>query len=83
VGTPVVALFGATDAGVSGPRGGPATVLYDKVPCSPCFLRACPVPGHPCLANLPVDRVHRAVLDALAGPRGASTLAGRPPGDRP
>jgi heptosyltransferase II len=75
VGTPVVALFGATDPGVSGPRGGPSTVLYEKVPCSPCFLRECPVPGHPCLSRIAPERVHRAVLDALEGPSPASTFA--------
>jgi heptosyltransferase-2 len=78
VGTPVVALFGATDPRISGPRGGPSRVLYEKVPCSPCFLRHCPVPGHPCLAGLSVERVREAVLEALADPRGAGTFAPSP-----
>ncbi len=67
VGTPVVALFGSTDPAVCGSRGGPATVLYEKVACSPCYLRECPVPGHPCLDRLPVDRVRDAVRAVLAG----------------
>ncbi len=68
LGTPVVALFGATDPTVSGPAGpGPRELLWDPEPCSPCFLRTCPVAGHPCLEKLGVARVHgavRAVLDA-------------------
>jgi heptosyltransferase-2 len=58
LGTPVVALFGASDPVVSAPAGaGPRAVLHDPEPCSPCFLRECPVPGHPCLAKISVDRV--------------------------
>ena len=58
VGTPVVALFGATDPVVSAPLGpGELRLIYEPEPCSPCFLRECPVPGHPCLAKIPVERV--------------------------
>ena len=41
VGTPVVALFGPTSAVRTGPYGVGHTVLSGKVPCSPCFSRAC------------------------------------------
>ncbi len=41
VGTPVVALFGPTSAVRTGPYGAGHTVLSGKVPCSPCFSRAC------------------------------------------
>ena len=62
LGVPVVALFGASDPVVSAPVGpGPRTVLYDPEPCSPCFLRTCPVAGHPCLAKIGVERVLREV----------------------
>ena len=60
LGTPVLALFGATDPNVSGPIGpGPRTVLMDPEPCSPCFLRDCPIPGHPCLTKIGAARVLR------------------------
>jgi heptosyltransferase-2 len=66
VGTPLLALFGSTDPAVCGPRGaGPATVLYEKVSCSPCYLKECPVEGHPCLDRFTVDRVHATVLSML------------------
>jgi heptosyltransferase-2 len=68
LGTPVVALFGATDPAVCGPRGhGPARVLYERVACSPCWLRECPVPGHPCLDGLSLERVLAEVRGLLRG----------------
>jgi heptosyltransferase-2 len=83
VGTPVVALFGATDPGISGPRGGLATVVSEPVPCAPCFLRECPVPGHPCLSRIAPARVRDAVLDALGLPRAAATFPGTSPDRSP
>jgi heptosyltransferase-2 len=66
VGTPVLALFGATDPVVSAPIGAePRHLVYDPEPCSPCFLRACAVPGHPCLTKIGVGRVERLVRGVL------------------
>lgn len=68
VGTPVVALFGATDPIVSAPLGpGELRLVHDPEPCSPCFLRECPVPGHPCLAKIPVERVLQEVGSLVSG----------------
>lgn len=68
VGAPVLALFGATDPVVSSPLGQRARhLVYEPEPCSPCFLRTCPIPGHPCLTKLGVGRIHRAARDLLAG----------------
>ena len=66
VGTPVLALFGSTDPAGCGPMGrAPATVLYEKVECSPCYLKVCPVPGHPCLDQFAVERVHAEAVALL------------------
>ena len=66
VGTPILALFGSTDPAGCGPMGrGKTTVLYEKVPCSPCYLRECPVEGHPCLDQFSVDRVHKEAVALL------------------
>ena len=42
LGTPVVAIFGSTDPGATGPFTDRATVLRHPLPCSPCFQRTCP-----------------------------------------
>jgi heptosyltransferase-2 len=64
-GTPVVALYGATDPGGSTPWGPKARALrVNGVPCAPCFLRDCTVEGHPCLARLAPDEAWEA-LEAL------------------
>ena len=68
IGTPIVALFGASDPNVSAPLGiGPRDVLYEPEPCSPCFLRACPVQGHPCLAKIGPAQVRRTLHRHLPG----------------
>ena len=62
IGTPLVALFGASDPNVSAPLGtGPREVLYEPAPCSPCFRRTCNVAGHPCLRKIDVSRVMAAI----------------------
>ena len=64
VGTPVVALFGPTDPGRTGPLGDRHTVLRRDLSCSPCFLKQCPY-GHECMEETAVDEVCRAVRDTL------------------
>lgn len=68
LGTPVLALFGATDLRVSGPLGpGPRRLLLGSAPCSPCFLRDCPIPGHPCLTQIGASRALREAQALLDG----------------
>ncbi|MCE9581400.1 MAG: lipopolysaccharide heptosyltransferase II [Planctomycetes bacterium] len=59
VGTPVVAIFGPTDPRTTRPFGGKHTVVQHKVECSPCLLRECPI-DHPCMRDLPVEKVWAA-----------------------
>ena len=54
VGTPVVAFFGATDPGRTGPSGSPSRVLDRYVFCSPCFKTECPY-GHECMREIGVE----------------------------
>jgi heptosyltransferase-2 len=60
VGTPVVALFGPTDPGRTGPTGAPSEVLDRYVFCSPCYLKECPY-GHECMREISVEMVAGAV----------------------
>ncbi len=43
LGVPTVAIFGSTEPLLTGPMGARTAVLRHHVPCSPCFLRECPI----------------------------------------
>jgi heptosyltransferase-2 len=43
LGVPTVAVFGSTEPLLTGPLGPRTNVLRHHVPCSPCFLRECPI----------------------------------------
>jgi heptosyltransferase II len=59
LGVPVVALFGSTDPGATGPFTDRATVIRHPLPCSPCFQRTCEE-GYACLEAISVDEVTQA-----------------------
>jgi heptosyltransferase-2 len=66
LGTPVVVPFGSTSPELTGP-GLPGDarhqLLRANVPCSPCFLRECPIDFR-CMTGISVDHVVTAVLRA-------------------
>jgi heptosyltransferase-2 len=66
LGTPTLAIFGSTDAAVTGPVGAHARVVRHAVECSPCLLRHCPI-DHPCMEGLSVDHVLEAGRLLAAG----------------
>jgi len=43
LGVPTMAVFGSTEPQLTGPMGPRSRVLRHHVPCSPCFLRECPL----------------------------------------
>jgi heptosyltransferase II len=61
---PLVALFGSTDPGATGPFTSRATVIRHPLPCSPCFKRTCEV-GYACLTAISVDEVTAAARSWL------------------
>lgn len=56
---PLVALFGSTDPGATGPFTSRATVIHHPLPCSPCFKRTCEA-DYACLTAISVDEVAAA-----------------------
>ena len=67
LGTPVVAPFGSTSPELTGPGlpGDPRhRLLKSDAPCSPCFLRECPIDFR-CMNGISVERVVAAVLSIL------------------
>ena len=68
LGTPQVALFGATAPAWYGPRGGRAVALAHAVPCGPCDRKECRNTEEPLLCQrlLTVDEVCAAAGQLLA-----------------
>jgi heptosyltransferase-2 len=68
VGTPVVVPFGSTSPELTGP-GFPGDtrhqLLTANAPCSPCFLRTCPIDFR-CMTGISVERVVEATLEAVS-----------------
>ena len=67
LGTPVVVTFGSTSPALTGPGlpGDPRNhFLSARVPCSPCFLRECPIDFR-CMNDLGVESVVAAVAKTL------------------
>lgn len=65
LGTPVVVPFGSTSPELTGPGlpGDPRQrLLKSDAPCSPCFLRHCPIDFR-CMTGISVERVVAAVLE--------------------
>jgi heptosyltransferase-2 len=65
LGTPVVVPFGSTSPELTGPGlpGDPRhRLLKSDAPCSPCFLRECPIDFR-CMNGISVERVVAAVLE--------------------
>jgi heptosyltransferase-2 len=60
LGVPTVAVFGATNPITTGPSGPYKTVVQEKVACSPCFKRECPIENHPCMTGVSAARVFEA-----------------------
>ena len=69
LGTPVVIPFGSTSPELTGP-GLPGDsrhrLLKSDAPCSPCFLRECPIDFR-CMTGITVERVVEAVFEAIKG----------------
>ena len=67
LGTPVVVPFGSTSPELTGPGlpGDPRhNLLKSDAPCSPCFLRECPIDFR-CMNGIGVERVVESVVEAL------------------
>ena len=67
LGTPVVVPFGSTSPELTGP-GLPGDsrhkLIKSDAPCSPCFLRECPIDFR-CMNGITVERVTEAVLSVV------------------
>jgi heptosyltransferase-2 len=70
LGTPLVAVFGSTSPELTGPVSTDqqrVKVLQGAAPCSPCYLRECPVDLR-CLRGISAEAAAQAALEALQRP---------------
>ncbi len=65
VGTPVVAIFGPTDPGYTGPFGGRSVVITSGAECSPCRRRRCE--DMRCMKDIRVEEVYEKAVRSLEG----------------
>jgi len=63
-GTPTISIFGSTEPALTGPLGAGHRILRHHVPCSPCFLRSCPLDFR-CMKSISVDEVVRTIFEML------------------
>lgn len=61
---PLIALFGPTSYVRTGPWSQRSIVLYEDLPCRPCFKRICK--ENLCLKNLSQERVYLALKEVLS-----------------
>ncbi|WP_152683231.1 glycosyltransferase family 9 protein [Kocuria sp. SM24M-10] len=82
VGTPVVSLFSPVVPPERwAPYGVPVVLLGDQTAaCRGSRARDCPVPGHPCLSEVPPAAVLAAVEDLVRRPAGAPAPVPAPEG---
>ena len=64
LGVPTVAIFGATNPKTTGPAGPRNIIVQEKVDCSPCFKRECPI-DHPCMTGVTSARVLEAASSLI------------------
>jgi heptosyltransferase-2 len=62
---PLVALYGSSTPDFTPPLTRKATVIYERIDCSPCFERTCPLKHFACMYNISVDKVEHAVVAQL------------------
>ena len=60
LGVPVVAVFGSTEPGLTGPLGTKSRIVRHRVECSPCFLRECPLDLR-CMKAVSVEEIVEAI----------------------
>ena len=67
LGVPTVGIFGSTEPSLTSPIGAPHISVRYHVPCSPCFLRQCPIDFR-CMHGVTSGRVAEAALRLLEHP---------------
>jgi heptosyltransferase-2 len=67
VGCEVIAIYGSSTPEYTPPLTQRAKILYQGLPCSPCFERECPLGHTQCLTLITVEKVIEAIQDSAKG----------------
>jgi len=78
VGTHVIALYGSSTPDYTPPLTAAKTVFYERLECSPCFERHCPLGHLNCLHAITVDSVLDCLLEHGLVDAGAHTSQNGP-----
>ncbi|MCS7063061.1 MAG: lipopolysaccharide heptosyltransferase II [Methylacidiphilales bacterium] len=62
LGVPTVAIFGSTDPEHTKPLGSRVRIVHKHVPCSPCFLKECPI-DFACMNQIEPDDIIQALQE--------------------
>lgn len=65
VGTPMAAIFGSTDPGLTGPAGNNNMVIKTDLSCSPCFERECKNRDTRCMYAVTSEDVYFGIKEML------------------
>jgi len=68
--TPLVAIFGSTDAVATGPFSPKVEVVNKNLPCSPCLKTHCSQNDFACMLEIGVDEVYAATCRLLESKEG-------------
>ncbi len=69
VGTPLVAIFGSTDPGLTGPHNKVSSIIKEDFDCSPCFERTCKKGDMRCMYAITAEEVYLAIAKMLPDKR--------------
>jgi len=64
VGTPTIVIFGPTNENTTRPLGSFVEIVRERVECSPCMLRDCPI-DHRCMTRISPERVFETAAKIL------------------
>jgi len=66
--TPLIAIFGSTDAVATGPFAERVVIVEKELPCRPCLKTHCPNQLFTCMNGISTDEVAEAALGLLSQP---------------
>lgn len=66
LGRSLIAIYGSTDPGFTPPLTDKVIIVQEKIACSPCFKRICPLTHHDCMQKLTVQKVLDATQSMMS-----------------